>query len=191
MTEYIKGFLALFILMTMLLHLVPGESLKKYIRFFAEIVLIAGFLTPVLSLFFDSEEFMEKIDYETFTENISEMSLDMQRMEYMQADYYREEYENAIAEDVWQMADGIVAVYGYGVSDVSVQLTDDYKLEAMQLSLCPRDSDRIFIGEIVLGDGSMDQDQKTDENEGMTGELRKRLTEYYQTQEERITVTYT
>lgn len=191
MAEYIRGFLALFILMTMLLHLIPGESMKKYIRFFAEIVLVAGFLTPILSLFYDSEEFLRKIDYETFTENISQISMDMQRVEYMQADYYRKEYETAIAEDVWQMADTIAAVYGYEVSDVSVRLTEDYKMDVIQMSFDRADSENIFIDEIVLGDDSGDRGRETGGDERMTKELKKQLTEYYQTQEDRITVTYT
>lgn len=187
--EYIKEFLVLFLLMTLFLYLVPGERIKRYIRFFTEIVLTVGILSPLLSIVFDSEKFLEKIEYETFTENLSEISKDMERMEFIQRDYYLEEYENAIEEDVKQTAQQTAEIYGYSVSSVKVHLKEEYKLESIQLFVTKAGQETIVIEEITWVEHGKEDSAMNREN-GMTAEIRKKLTEYYALEEEFITVQY-
>lgn len=170
MLEYVKSFLVLFIMLTLLLYLIPGEHLRKYIKFFSELVLTIGVLSPLLSVFVDSDHFLNLIEYETFAENLSETARDMERMEYMQSDYYLQEYEKAIEVDVSQLIQEMVSTYGYRVKGVGVDLTKDYQVEEVEVWL---DSD---MGEIEL--------------QACQKEIREKIATYYQVEEERIAVEY-
>ena len=156
MTAYVKSFLVLFVLLALLLYLPPGKRLSKYIRFFAGMILTMGLLSPVLSVLFDSETFLKMIRYEEFAEELSGISRDMERMEYMEKDYMAAQYERAIAEDVMQLA----GQYGYETAGARVRLSESYEVAEIELWISETDveDDRqtvgeIVIGEIVLGEG--------------------------------------
>ena len=135
MVRYVRGFLALFIIMLLLLQLVPEEGMKKYIRFFSRLVLSLGFLYPLLSVFCDSDAFLEKIQYETFAESLREISADTAKLEYLQNDYYLEKYEEAVEQDVYRTAENYVEPYGLTVGEVEVTLSGGYEVETLKVSL--------------------------------------------------------
>lgn len=153
MLAYVKGFLVLFVILTLLLYLPPGKSYQKYIRFFTELILTIGLLSPVLSVVFDSEEFLALIAYEEFAGNLSEVSKDMQRVEYMHKDYYRKEYEKAIGEDVKLMAEPVAEKYGFTVREAAVHMTKEYAIDEITLWIVNQGEERIMIDEITLSDG--------------------------------------
>ena len=97
---YIQKIFALFLLLVVARQLIPNGRLKKYIYFFTELVLIIGVMQPFFPFWGDNDALLDKIRSETFTENLSEASRDISRMEYLRNDYYRREYENAAALDV-------------------------------------------------------------------------------------------
>lgn len=177
--EYIKGVLALFVLLMLLLYLVPGDGFKKYIRFFGEIVLTIGFLSPVLHVIYDSDKFLALIDYEQFSEQISELSRDMERVEYIQNNYYLEEYEMAIAGDVTR----ITEQYGFIVKEVKVNLSEAYTLDSIYLSLTEQEAGGIAIERVWL-----DEEEGVGSELEIYAELRAELMEYYQLDETAITI---
>ena len=177
--EYIKGILALFVLLMLLLYLVPGDGFKKYIRFFGEIVLTIGFLSPVLHIIYDSDKFLALIDYEQFSEQMSEISRDMELVEFMQKDYYLEEYEAAIAVDITRIA----KQHGFTVKEAKANMNEAYTLDSIYLCVTEQGADGIEIERVWL-----------DEEEGMGNQLRiyadlkEELAEYYQLEEGAITI---
>lgn len=173
--DYIKEFLALFVLMTMLLYLVPGEAFKKYVRFFMEFVLTLGVLAPVLSFFYDSDEFLEKIAYEEFTSGLAELSKDTQKISFLQNPYYIEEYEQAIEVDVAQIAEQ----YEFTVTKVEAELSDTYELESVSLWITNQNQ-----GEFA-SDAAEDEDK-----EYLYAGLKEKLLSYYQVDEEKIEIHY-
>ena len=58
------------ILMTVLLHLLPGESQRKYVRFFLGIVLMLVVLSPVLKLAGVAEELDKAYAAQTYDEEL-------------------------------------------------------------------------------------------------------------------------
>ena len=84
MASYVKGFLVLFVLVSVLLHLPPGKTYQKYIRFFSQFILTLALLAPVLRFFGDKDAFLELIAYEKFTEELVAVSRDMKQVEYLQ-----------------------------------------------------------------------------------------------------------
>lgn len=78
---------------------------------------------------------LDKIRSETFTENLSEASRDISRMEYLRNDYYRKEYEDAAALDVLSTADGYLDPFGLAGKRASVELTENYEVKKSCLRL--------------------------------------------------------
>lgn len=162
MVAYVRGFIVLFVVLTILLHLPPQENYRKYIRFFTELILTLALLTPVLSVFCDSAEFLELIEYEAFTEELSMVSEDMEHIEYLYGDYHREAYEDAIGEDVRRIAEG----YHFSVQDVVVELSEEYEVEYIALQ--------------ISGEGEA----------SVSRELKAELRGYYQLEEKEIEIRY-
>lgn len=133
--KYIQNFFALFLLLMVVRQLIPNGRLKKYIYFFTELVFVIGILQPFFSLFGDDADLLDQIRYETFTENLSEASRDVSRMEFLQNDYYRKEYEDAAALDVLSTADGYLDPFGLAGKRASVELTENYEVKKSCLRL--------------------------------------------------------
>ena len=58
--QYIKGYLVLYVVLMILIQMIPREGFRKYIRFFSEMILVIGILTPVLQFFGKEDFFLEK-----------------------------------------------------------------------------------------------------------------------------------
>lgn len=201
MLSYIKGFITLFVLLIVLLHLAPGKSYQKYIRFFAEMLLTISLLTPVLSIICDKEEFLDLIKYEEFMSELQETSKDMEKIEYLHNDYYIEEYESAIETDVCQMAEA----YDFVVQEVKVDMAEDYTISYIKLELTDQTNEQVVIGKIVIDekekvDVTAKSDHKSDdgaeENVGEQSDtkyaaLLRDLENYYQIDRSKIGIQYT
>lgn len=181
MSAYVRGFIALFLLLTALLHLPPQESYQKYIRFFAEFILTLALLTPVLSIVCDSEKFLRLIDYEEFTEELGEVSKDMQQMEYLYGDYHKAAYEEAIAEDVKRIAEG----HSFFVQEVSAELSEEYTVERIFLRVTEEEQERVIVERVVL-----EQAAREENGNIICEKLRQELMEFYHLDETKIEIQY-
>lgn len=181
MAAYIKGLLALVLLVTVLLHLPPGNSYRRYIRFFAELLLMLALLTPVLSLLGDGEVLLEQIAYEEFSEERKELAQDMQNMEYLYGDYHKRAYEKAIAQDVTRMAEG----YAFTVKEAEVQLSDAYAVEQIRLWILPAE-----VAQAAMERGAVEKDMQKGTGEMVCMELRQELMEFYGLATSQIQIQY-
>lgn len=139
---YVKGLIVLFVVLTILLHLPTQENYRKYIHFFAELILTMALLSPILSIFCDSDKFLQMIEYEAFEEKLTMVSEDMEHIEYLYEDYHREKYAQAVAEGVKQVAEES----GFDVQEAAVELSEEYKVEHITVSIIPKDTGQIVIG---------------------------------------------
>ena len=160
---YIQKIFALFLLLVVARQLIPNGRLKKYIYFFTELVLIIGVMQPFFSFWGDNDALLDKIRSETFTENLSEASRDISRMEYLRNDYYRREYENAAALDVKGTAEN------YEVRKIILTVAEK---EA-------RDTEGIFV-----------EQGKAQGSQIVLDELKQKLVQYYGVKEDRIQISY-
>ena len=180
--KYIQNFFALFLLLMVVRQLIPSGRLKKYIYFFTELVFVIGILQPFFSLFGDDADLLDQIRYETFTENLSEASRDVSRMEFLQNDYYRREYENAAALDVKGTAEGYLEQFGFMVKQSSVELTENYEVRKIILTVAEkeaRDTEGIFV-----------EQGKAQGSQIVLDELKQKLVQYYGAEEEQIQISY-
>lgn len=182
MALYVKGFIVLFVVLTVLLHLPPQENYRKYIRFFSELILTMALLSPVLSVFCDSDEFLELIAYEAFAEELSMVSEDMQHIQYLYADYHKEAYEDAIGEDVKRIAEG----YHFKVQEVAVKLSEDYVVEYITLRISEDDAEQVVIEQVNV----MREERAADEEPVNGKGLKAELMTYYQLEEGEIEIRY-
>lgn len=185
MVAYVKGVIVLFVLLTLLLYLPPGKTYQKYIRFFTELILTIGLLAPILSTLFNGEEFLALIEYEAFTENLSEVSKDMEQIEYIHNDYYIEEYERAIEEDVSMLVESIAEKYGLCVRDAKVHMTEAYAIEQVELWITNRTEEEIVIEEINFSEENNREEMSTI-YEGIAQEV----SDYYQIAPSAVSIQY-
>lgn len=179
---YIQKIFALFLLLVVARQLIPNGRLKKYIYFFTELVLIIGVMQPFFSFWGDNDALFDKIRSETFTENLSEASRDISRMEYLRNDYYRREYENAAALDVKGTAEGYLEQFGFMVKQSSVELTENYEVRKIILTVGEkeaRDTEGIFV-----------EQGKAQGSQIVLDELKEKLVQYYGVEEDRIQISY-
>lgn len=182
--DFVRSFLVLFMIVMLLLQLVPGEGMKKYIQFFSRLILSLGFLYPVLSFFYDNDAFLKKIEYETFTENLAEISRDMSRLEFVQNDYYLEKYELAVEQNVCRVAENYVEPYGLMVGEVKVELNERYAIEEMEVKLKEKEEGEIKIESVLIEEG------KRQGNRVICEKLKEELENYYQLDETEAYVSY-
>ncbi len=99
--------------LVLLSYLPPGKQYRKYIRFYAQLLMVLAALRPLFVLFGGKDTFYEKMAYAQCMEKLSEFSRDTQKIAYLNQDRYRTEYENVIAENIrrrWM----ILQEYGLG-----------------------------------------------------------------------------
>ena len=51
MNAYMRGFVILFVLLVLLSYLPPGKQYRKYIRFYAQLLMVLAALRPLFVLF--------------------------------------------------------------------------------------------------------------------------------------------
>lgn len=187
--SYIKGLLALQMLLVVLIHLAPGERYARYLRHFAELVLLIGLLTPVCEWIYGNDRFMEQIAYETFVESMEEFSKDMEKVEYGRSERIHEEYEQAMAEEVRGLAEKAAAEHGLRVSGTSVSLSAEYRMEEIRIVVTDEENGDITVGEVVLGEGESSGRGESGED-GRLALLREELAGFYGVEEKLIRLEY-
>ena len=180
--KYIQNFFALFLLLMVVRQLIQNGRLKKYIYFFTELVFVIGILQPFFSLFGDDADLLDQIRYETFTENLSEASRDVSRMEFLQNDYYRKEYEDAAALDVLSTADGYLDSFGLAGKRASVELTENYEVKKIVLTVGEKEEDDT--------EGMFVEQGKAQGSKVVLDGLKQKLMQYYGAEEEQIQISY-
>lgn len=168
--DYLKGFIALSLLLTVLNQIVPNKSFQKYIHFFSEMILAFGMIYPLLNLFGESDFFLEKIHYKAFIEELNEISMDAEKIQYIKNDVYVQEYEEAIALDVGNL----VSRYDYETKYVSVELSDTFEIEQIlvELAECKKEEKNILEEELVCQ------------------ELEEKIMSYYEIEKEQLSVVF-
>lgn len=197
--NWIKGIVILFIITNVLLYLVQGKIYEKYIGFFMRLLIIVAVISPIATVVYGEEEFLDNIAYVQFWQDLERIRKDSERIGYANQEYCREEYEQVVEEDVRRLLER----EEYQSSYVKVQLTDAYAIEMMQIGISGKtdtaeDSaakemmETIRIEEITVGEGMPDKDAADDgayeagegrddsTTENRYRKLKEKLMEYYQ-----------
>ena len=175
--DWVKNLVFYYIMMTAVLHLLPNNNYQKYVRFFGGLLLVVILLNPILEFFDESDYLLNKISYESFWQEMDSVRLDVSRMEEAQQRAFRKEYEEAIADDIVLMAEN----NALKVLSAEVELTEDYTLEYIEVSVIPEEqAEGIHIEKIRFSDNSS-------EYPGVS-ELKTRIRDFYGVSEEQIRI---
>lgn len=89
---WIKSIVYFSVFLTVLLQLLPNEKYKKYIRFFAGLLMMLLVLKPVFSLF-DTDVSKDVFSDEFYQEQSEEIELDMKELEEGGYHYYEQMFQ--------------------------------------------------------------------------------------------------
>lgn len=129
--DWIKEFMVIYLILTILTQLAATGQYKKYFHFFSGVILLLVLISPVLGLFGKDGEFEKLVSYEAFWEQLDSARQDSKKLEFLQNDHYIQKYEAAIAQDIKRQAkDQKIAV-----EDVCVTLTEDYEIGKVIIQL--------------------------------------------------------
>ena len=173
--SWVKNLVCFYIFMTAILHLLPKESYRKYVRFFTGLLLVILVLTPVLSLLGDKENLYDKISQTGFFQELDNLKLDTAHLEESQQEIYRKEYEKTIGMDIEQIA----RREELEVKEVSVQLTEECRLEKIYMEVEILEENGIFPQKALFSDK---------EEYPAVHELQKELMNVYQVEEEQMEI---
>lgn len=186
--EWIKGIVILFVVLAALLQLVPKVQYKKYIRFFMEMVIVIAVIQPVTGIVSAGADLDEKIECSQFMQEIENMRLDVQKLDFLQQDYRKEEYETAIAQDICGMAEG----KAYEIRRIEVALSDSYELETVELTLGEAREETGIVSDVEISDISIGEAAHGENLAKQTmltqgaRELTSKIMSFYQIEEEQI-----
>lgn len=179
--SYFRSNVILFFVITVLLQLVPKGNLQKYIQFFTSLLLVFGVFYPVLNSMGKSDDFLEKIQYESFLQQLEEISLDAEKIVYVSNDSYIQKYEDAIALDITQMAEE----ENFAVKEIEVKMTETYQIDRIYMRVKNQAKEDILIGKVVLGDDTNEEKKAED---GAYRKLKEKLINYYQLSEGQLDI---
>ena len=103
---WVKNIVCFYIFMNIIIHLLPKDSYRKYVRFFSGMLLMILVATPVLSVLGQEEVLMQKISQAGFFQELDNIKLDTAHLEQTQKKAYLQEYERAIEMDIERIAQG-------------------------------------------------------------------------------------
>lgn len=129
--NWMKEFMIVYLILTVLTQLCAAQPLKKYLRFFSGIILLLLLVSPVLHLFGKDGKLEEKVSYEAFLEQLDGIRQDSKKLEFINNDNTIHRYENAIARDILRQVNGLQL----SVSKVQVMLNGQYEIENVSVWL--------------------------------------------------------
>lgn len=123
--NWMKEFMVVYLILTVLTQLCAAQPLKKYLRFFSGMILLLLLLSPVLHLLGKDGKLEEKVSYEIFLEQLDGIRQDSKKLEFINNDNTIHRYEDAIARDILRQVNG----QKLSVSKVQVTLNGQYEIE--------------------------------------------------------------
>ena len=161
---YVKGAVILFLLLSIFVELVPENSCRKYVRFFAQFILVLSLVSPFFSGNGKESEFMKAVRYESFLQNVEEARLNAEKMaSQSDKDYMKKYEEKALAEDVRQLAEE----NDFTVKEIVAEMTESYQIERIYMKIAEPEEKKTETGKETL---------------------KKKLIGYYQLREDQIEI---
>lgn len=128
--NWIKEFLILYLILTIIMQLAAAEQYKKYLRFLSGIILLVVLIRPALRLSGKEGDEIAR-SYEKFWDQMEGFSKEVGSLKMQQNGYERQLYEDAVAANLTAQAQE----QGILISQIQVTLTDDYKLQSVTVWL--------------------------------------------------------
>lgn len=174
--NWVKNLVCFYLLLTIVLHLLPKKSYRKYVRFFSGMLLAILIVSPALSLLGDEEALRQKIRQAEFFQEMDNIKLDSEHLELAQKERYLREYEEALGMDISRMAEE----KQLDAQGVEVRLTEGYQVESIEMEVSLKEEGSLFMQKASYAEGGQEYPQ--------VYELRQELMEYYRLNEGQISI---
>lgn len=129
--NWMKGAVYLYLMLHVLSQLAAKESYMRYLRFFCGLCFLVFFLSPVFSFLKEGDSLWERIEDNSYRQELHNWQQDMEKMEYLQGAYCIQQYEDKIAREAEELA----VRHKYLVSGVQVQMDESYQITEISMSL--------------------------------------------------------
>lgn len=132
---FLKDFLIVYLVLTILMHLTAADQYKKYLKFFSGMVLMLMLVSPVFRFLHSDGRLKALMSYDAFWERLDKQSgQNLREMDFLQNSRYLEKYEEAVAQDIRnRMKDSIDEQSGQNlqVSRIKVRLDGSYGIQSV------------------------------------------------------------
>lgn len=129
--KWMKGAVYLYLMMHVLSQLAAKETYIRYLRFFCGLCFLTFFLSPVFSVLKEGDSLWERIEDNSYQQELRNWQQDMEKMEYLQGEYCIRQYEDKIAREAEELA----VRHRYLVSGVQVRMDDAYQIVEISMTL--------------------------------------------------------
>ena len=198
---WIRNLIVFFLFVTVIEHLLPGDSYRKYVRLFSGMVMILLVLKPLsqklqieerIARYYES--FVFRYEADELKENI--LGIEEQRLEQMIA-----QYEEAVELDVKQMAEDM----GFAVRDCRVKIDGEESSEhfgtvtRIYLTVSEESADgeketaTEVVEPVIVGGGARPEEDTSPagkflKSDRETAGLRRRIASYYGLEESYVEI---
>ncbi len=125
--EWMKEFLVIYLILTILMHLAAAEPYKKYLRFFSGIILLAVLASPLLRFSGNGNKGGLQAYYDRFWQELDRAQQETMDFESVQNSRFAERYEMAAEKGILKR----VQEMGIPLGRVRVQISSDYEIESI------------------------------------------------------------
>lgn len=137
---WVKNVVCFYIFLTVILHLLPRDNYRKYVRFFSGMLLMILVFSPVLSLLGKEDTLLQRISQAEFFQDMDSLKLDTAHLQRDQKALYLREYERAVGMDISRMA----AEKQLDASQVEVHLSEEYQVESIAMEISKEGGEGIY-----------------------------------------------
>ena len=129
--HWMKEFLILYLLLTILMQLAAAEEYKKYLRFLSGIILMLVLVSPLLRLLTGDGGLEMMQSYDRFFGQLDAVSQDGDQLQFLQDGHNLAAYEDAVSADILSQA----RQKNIPVTGVSVSLSETYQIKTVTVWL--------------------------------------------------------
>ncbi len=144
--QWMKEFLILYLLLTILMQLAAVDEYKKYLRFLSGILLLLVLISPLLRLLTGDSGLEILQAYDRFWERLDTVSADTRDMEFSKAGWGLTAYEDAVAADLLSK----VQQKDIPASRVSVSLSETCQIQRVTVWLDTHGQEDLLAEEELL-----------------------------------------
>ena len=144
MKSWVKGFLILYLLLTVFQNMAASEKYEKYLKFFSGILLITYVITPLLQFSGQGQALADVLRNGSIWQQLESIRQESEYFEYRQSQTVLEQYEQAISKEV----EALLQEHGLRVGKVKALLDEEYQLQEIQISV-EENLESVFIEDVA------------------------------------------
>lgn len=129
--NWLRTILYVSLFLSVVMHLIPEKKYRKYVRFFAGMIILVLTVGPLADLFSQNGSMEQIVEDRLFRQQSAETSADLEYMEESSRNYYKDR----IAQEASRLIGEKASEEGFETSDSSVELAEDGTVSRVTVSV--------------------------------------------------------